>query len=171
MLIYCFKFIQWQNELAKELQILANKARVMCSLIGCVLVQTSYGIALAFTSWCSDYFQSPSPSWARSTYCRCLLGNQSFQSGCCFPGRGCWKDLGTCAIVFHLFSGLMKMLAQSGSINCFQHSSNKLFVQPFFVNFHLWQQLSMNNGVKLSAFEKNYSSVWCHAYICFHLIK
>ena len=42
---------QDENELAKELQILANKAREMCSLIGCVLVQTSYVIALPFTSW------------------------------------------------------------------------------------------------------------------------
>ena len=80
----------------------------MCSLIGCVLVQTSYGIALAFTSWSSDYFQSSSPSWARSTYCRCLLGNQSFQSGCRFPGPDCWKDLRwtsmhTCAIVLSTY--------------------------------------------------------------------
>ena len=76
-----------------------------------------------------------------------------------------------CYSFVHLFSAWMKMLAQSASRNCFQHSSNKLFVQPFFVNFHLWQQLSMN-CVNLSAFEKNYSSVWCIcAYICFHFIK
>ena len=32
---------QNKNGLAKELQILADKARVMCGLIGCVLAQTS----------------------------------------------------------------------------------------------------------------------------------
>ena len=61
-----------------------------------------------YTTQSCNFFQKLTDLCHHGAYCRCLLGKQSFQSGYCFPGPCCCKDLRwtsmhTCAIVLSTY--------------------------------------------------------------------
>ena len=75
-----------------------------------------------------------------------------------------------CFSFVHLFSGWMKCLPSKVALIVFNILQTN-FLCSLFCELSLMTTVKHEQLCKLSAFEKNYSSVWCHAYICFHLIK
>ena len=147
---------------SKELQILANKARVMCSLIGCVLVQTSYAIALAFSPvGVLTMFDSHRHHEHGALIAGVCLETSPFKRVAAFLVKvvgKIWDGQNLCCSSVHLFSGLMKMLAHWATIHFFNILHTHCVA--FFCELLLITTVKHEQLCKSVSFRKNYSSVW-----------